>query len=189
MKLLPPLLLLAATSVSAAPTTYTVDAGHSSVGFRVRHIVSTATGTFGKFSGTLRYDVENPDTSQIQGAVEVTSVNTHDSDRDKHLLNDDFFRADKHPSMTFRSTAWKTLAPGVHRVTGDLTLAGVTRPVTLEVKFAGEAPNPFSKKTVAGFSATGVLKRSEWGMTYGAPMVGDDVTIQLEIEAVKQTGA
>ena len=187
--LLTSLLLLSASTLLADPTGYTVDAGHSSVGFRVRHVVSTATGTFGKFSGKILYDAARPDTSRIEGVVEVASVNTHDADRDKHLLNGDFFKAEKHPRMTFRSTAWKTRAPGLYQVTGDLAIAGVTKPVTLDVSFTGEALNPFSKKTVAGFSATGVIKRSDWGMSYGTPMVGDEVTIQLEVEAVKEPAA
>lgn len=179
-------LLALPSALLAEPVAYELDASHSSVGFQVRHLVSKVNGTFGKFSGKIVFDAKNPKASSAEGVIEIASVNTHSEKRDGHLQGDDFFKADKNPQMTFKSTAWKPMGKsGKHEVTGNLTIAGVTKPVTLEVEYAGETLNPMSKQTVAGFSARGVIKRTDWGMSYGAGLIGEDVTITIEAEAVK----
>ncbi len=171
----------------AEPATYVVDTSHSSVGFQVRHLVSKVNGSFGKFSGTIVFDAKNPAASSIVGEVDIASVNTHSEKRDGHLQGDDFFKAAKYPKMTFKSTAWKADGTsGKHLVTGDLTIAGVTKPVTLTLEHSGEMVNPMSKQTVAGFSAKAVIKRSDWGITYGTGLVGEEVSISIEVEAGKQ---
>ena len=169
----------------AEPHTYTVDPIHSTVGFQARHLVSKSNGTFNKFTGKIVFDEKKPETSSAEGEIEIASVSTNNADRDKHLQGADFFKADKHPKMTFKSTKWKALGKsGKHEVTGDLTFAGVTKPVTLELTYAGEAPHPMMKGvTAAGFSATATIKRSDWGLGYGIPMVRDEVVISVEVEA------
>lgn len=183
-------LLALPAALFAEPATYVVDTSHSSVGFQVRHLVSKVNGSFGKFTGTIVFDAKHLAASSIVGEVEVASVNTHSEKRDGHLQNDDFFKAAKHPKMSFKSTAWKADGKsGKHLVTGDLTLAGVTKPVTLTLENSGEMVNPMSKQTVTGFSATAVIKRADWGITYGAGLIGEDVSISIEVEAVKQEAA
>ena len=180
------LLALALTplSVFAEATTYTVDPAHSSVGFTVRHLVSKVKGNFGEFAGTITLDPQKPEASSATGDIKVASVNTSNEKRDGHLKGDDFFKADKNPTITFKSTSLKPSGePDTYVLTGDLTFAGATKPVTLKLVKTGETTNPMTKGKVAGFEATGTLNRSDWGMTYGKGLVGDEVTLAIEIEA------
>lgn len=177
-------LLALPASLFAEATTYTVDPVHSSVNFKVRHFVSKVKGNFGEFTGKIVLDPADLKSASAVGEIKVKSVNTNNEKRDGHLQSDDFFKADKNPVMTFKSTAWKAAgAPHTYEVTGDLTFAGVTKPVTIKLVAAGTAENPMTKSKVAGFEATGTLNRSDWGMTYGKGMVGDEVEIEIQIEA------
>ncbi|MDO9693093.1 MAG: YceI family protein [Candidatus Latescibacteria bacterium] len=177
------------TAAAATAATYTIDATHSSVGFKVRHLmVSKVTGSFGEFSGTVDYVEGQPDQWAAAAAIKTASVNTNDAKRDDHLRNADFFDAEKHPEITFTST-------GVSRkgddwvLAGDLTMHGVTKPVELVVEFNGAITDPWGNDRI-GFSATGVLDRRDFGITYntvldkGGVAVGNEVELMLEIEAI-----
>lgn len=185
MKKLIPLLILAATPAAllAEATTYTVDPVHSQVGFTVRHLVSKVKGNFSEFTGKIVLDPEKLEASSAVGEIKIKSVNTNNAKRDGHLQGDDFFKASHNPLMTFKSTSWKAAGENTYTVVGDLTFAGVTKPVTLKVVKTGEADNPMTKGKVAGFEATGTLNRSDWGMSYGKGLVGEEVTLAIEIEA------
>jgi polyisoprenoid-binding protein YceI len=177
-------LLALPASLFAEATTYTVDQSHSSVSFKIRHLVSKVKGTFTDFSGKIVLDPANLSASSASGEIKIKSVNTANADRDAHLKNADFFNEPKHPVMTFKSTAFKPAGHDTYEMTGDLTFAGKTKPVTLKLVKTGEADHPMSKGAkVAGFEATGTLKRSDWGMSYGKGMVGDEVDLEIQIEA------
>lgn len=177
-------LLALPLSVFAEGVTYTVDPAHSSVNFKIRHLVSKVKGNFSDFSGVIVLDTAELAKSSATGEIKIKSVNTSSEKRDKHLQGDDFFKEAKFPVMTFKSTAWKADGKDTYLVTGDLTFAGATKPVTLKLVKTGETDNPMVKGAkVAGFEATGKLNRSDWGMSYGKGMVGDEVDLEIQVEA------
>jgi polyisoprenoid-binding protein YceI len=172
-------------SAAAATETYVADPAHSSVQFGVRHFFSKVTGSFGKFEATIVVDRETMEKSSIKATVDVNSINTNEPKRDTHLKSADYFDAAKFPNMTFASTAWKKTGENEYDVTGDLSLHGVTKPVTLKVKSLGFGPG-MKGVQLSGWEAKGTIKRSEFGITSGAPAVGDDVEIEINVEAKKQ---
>ncbi|MBL8241240.1 MAG: polyisoprenoid-binding protein [Bryobacterales bacterium] len=176
-------------SVAAFSADYTIDAAHSSATFGVRHmVVSTVRGSFSKVAGKVTYDPKNLAASKVEATVDVTTINTNEPKRDEHLKSPDFFDAAKYPAMSFRSTKW-TQAGGRLKIAGDLTLHGITKPVVLDA----DAPAPEVKGMgggmVIGTSATTKISRKEFGLTWnrlletGGAVVGDEVTITLDIEA------
>ena len=168
--------------------TWDIDAVHSEVGFSVRHMmVSKVRGKFGKFAGQI---VTGPDLlgSSVTADIDLSSIETGSEQRDGHLRSPDFFDTENHPQMTYRSTGVR--ADGEHYVVdGELALRGVTKNVPLKLEVNGFGPDPFGG-TMAGFTATGHINRSEFGITYnaaiegGGVVVADRVDIHLEIEAV-----
>ena len=191
-KLLLPLLALAALPglARAAATEWTIDAGHSTAGFAVRHLViSQVRGAFSKFSGTVKLDEADLARSSVEATIDVTSIDTRVADRDAHLKSPDFLDAARYPAITYRSTQVARVGEGRLRVTGDLTLHGVTRPVTLDVAVT-PAVKGMAGETRRGFSATAQIARKDFGLTWNkvveaGPAVGDEVTITLDLEAVK----
>lgn len=183
-------LSLAPALALAAESTWNLDASHSNAGFAIRHlVVSTVRGNFTRFTGTLKLDEADVTKSTVEATIDVASVDTRVADRDAHLRSPDFFDVAKHPTMTFRST--RVVAAGKDKlaVTGDLTLHGVTRPVTLEVATSPEVKGMFGE-TRRAFAATGKISRKDFGLTWSkaveaGPVLGDEVTLTLEIEAVK----
>jgi polyisoprenoid-binding protein YceI len=171
--------------------TWTIDAVHSDVSFSVRHMmVSKVKGRFGSFSGTI-VTGESPLESTVEAAIELSSIDTNNEGRDTHIKSADFFEVETHPTMTYKSTS--IAADGDdYIVQGDLTLKGVTKNVPLKLEFNGITPSPFGD-TRAGFSATTEISRSEFGVDISMPMetggvvVGDKISISLEIEAVLAT--
>ena len=171
------------------PGTWTVDASHSSIGFVVRHLVVAKTrGTFGTFEGTITVGA-NPLESKVVASADTASVNTNDEGRDNHLRTGDFFEAEKYPKLTFASTG--IVAKGSdYELTGDLTIKGVTKPVTFALEFEGVATDPWGN-TKAGFTAETEVNRKDWGLDYnavleaGGVLIGEKVKITLEIEALK----
>ncbi|MSS84447.1 YceI family protein [Actinomycetaceae bacterium WB03_NA08] len=171
---------------------YVVDQSHSTVGFTVRHAgIGKTRGHFNVFEGTI--DVPQADTwegASAKGTIDATSVDTKNVDRDNHLRSADFFDVEQFPEWTFESTAVKG---GREQFTleGNLTIHGVTQPVSLDVSFEGEATDPFGAERIA-FEATTTISRKSYGLTWnaaleaGGVLVGDKVAITLEIEAVKQ---
>ena len=171
-------------------TTYHIDAVHSNVGFSIRHIVSRTSGAFTSFEGTVDYDPAHPEKSAVSATVDVASIDTNNGRRDGHLKSADFFDAGQYPSITFVSTSAEKQGDRL-LVTGDLTLHGVTRQVMLPVEVLGVGTHPMSKAPVAGFSVKVVLKRSDFGVnnwTDVAGILGDEVTVTLDIEAAAKTG-
>lgn len=172
---------------------WNIDTAHSVVEFSVKHmVVATAKGRFEKVSGQAEFDEANPANSWVEATVETASINTGDANRDGHLKSADFFEVEKYPTITFKST--KVEKDGDEfKVTGDLTIHGETKPVTLNVEYNGQGTNPFTKNTHAGFSAKTSINRKDFGLNWnvaleaGGFLVSDKVNIVLEVELVKVT--
>lgn len=176
---------LIGASAQAAATTYTIDPVHSSVGFKVRHFFNQVSGSFSKFEGTVTYDKDNAANNKASATIQIASVNTLNADRDAHLQRDDFFNAERFPAITYESTSWKKTAENTYEVQGNLSFHGETKPVVLEVKYlgSGEGAGYKAGKTVIGFSAKGKINREDWGVKGGAPVVGEEVDIDLSVQA------
>ena len=157
--------------------TYTVDSGHTQLLFTVNHLGMTEyTGQFVTPTGTLTLDAKNPSASKVEVVFPVAKVSTTVPALDEHLKKADFFDAEKFPEARFVST--KIVARGTNAtITGNLTLKGVTKPVVLQARFVGAGPDMRSKKPYVGFAATGTIKRSDFGISYGVPMVSDEVKL------------
>ena len=187
--------VLALGSVPALADAWTVDATHSTVGFHVRHMmVSNVKGTFDKFTATVDGDPADPASAKISATIDVASVNTREPKRDEHLRAADFFDAAKFPQMTFASTKVEKVSATKAKVTGNLTLRGVTKPVVLDVEYTAPVKSPWGQ-TVVGATATGRINRQDFGVSFsktletGGLLVGDEVTIQLELELVRKAPA
>ncbi len=174
---------------------WTFDLAHSSVGFTVRHmVVSKVRGRFAKWGGTLEMDENDPVRAKVDVVIEAASVDTGVEQRDAHLRSADFFDVERYPAIEFRSRAVQAAGDGAYRLVGDLTMHGVTRPVTLEVEFAGSAKDPWGGVR-AGFSARTTIDRKDFGLAYnqlletGGVLVGEQVEIGIEVEAVRQVAA
>ncbi|PKM03737.1 MAG: hypothetical protein CVV16_07875 [Gammaproteobacteria bacterium HGW-Gammaproteobacteria-6] len=180
-------LLLATTFASpvfAAPQVYQFDKAHTNIIFFINHLgFSNMEGEFKKFDGTLNFDPENIAGSSVQVSIQVDGVATDVPALDEHLQKADFFNAAQFPTMDFASTAVSITGENQFKVTGNLTLLGVTQPVTLDVVLNKAGPHPFSKAPAAGFSATTTIKRSDFGMTAMTGMLGEEVSIRIETEA------
>lgn len=164
-------------------TKYNFDPAHTQVMFAVSHLgFSFSHGRFDKFDGHFTFDLANPEMSEVEVSVDTTSIDMGSAEWDKHLKSADFFNAEKFPTMTFKSTKVEKTGDKTGKLSGDLTLLGVTKPVTLDVRYNNSGIHPYSRNHIAGFSATGMLKRSDFGMTGGLPAVGDDVAIMIEVE-------
>jgi len=181
---------MSTTATTAVPTgTWNVDPSHSSVDFRVKHLgISTVRGAFREFDGKL--EVAEDGTSKITGTVKAASVDTGEPKRDEHLRAPDFFDVDTYNDITFESTSIEVTDEDEFHVTGDLTMHGVTKSITLHAEVSGTEQDPWGNTRV-GIEAQGELTRSEWGMTFnqalgsGNLMVSDKVRVNLEISAVK----
>jgi len=181
-------------TTNAEVPVWALDLVHSSIGFTVRHlVVSKVRGKFGRFTGSILLNEHDLAATQVDVSIETASVDTGVEQRDNHLRSADFFDVEKHPAMIFKSTRVET-KDGELRLHGNLTLHGVTRPVVLDVEYAGTQKDPWGG-TRAGFSARTSLDRKEFGLTWnqlleaGGVAVGDKVDIDIEIEAVKQVPA
>lgn len=183
-------LALVALSAAAGAATYEIDKAHSSVSFKVRHLgVSNTKGNFEEFQGSFAFDPADPASWKAAATIQVASVNTDDAKRDEHLRSSDFFDVANHPTMTFQSTGVTKNADGTYQLQGDLTLRGVTKPVTLALEVLGTVTDPWGNAR-AGFAATGKINRKDFGVSWhkaldnGGLVVGDEVTILLEIEGI-----
>jgi polyisoprenoid-binding protein YceI len=192
-KLIFPLLalsLLAVSPAQAALQKYNYDTAHTQVHFKISHLgFSFSHGRFLDFTGYFMFDPEKPETSSAEMVINTASIFMGTEAWDKHLKNADFFNVEKFPTMIFKSSKVERTGDKTANLTGDLTILGVTKPVTLAVTFNGAGEHPMSKKAAAGFTATGTLKRSDFGMTYGIPNVGDDVSLMIEVEGTAEDPA
>lgn len=174
--------------VAATADSFVIDSSHVHAGFTVSHLgFSRTLGQFREIAGTLSFDEADPSASVVDVTIQTASVDTAHDERDKHLRGEDFFNVEKFPTMTFKSTSIETTGDNTGKMTGDLTLLGVTKPVTLDVTFNQAGPHPFdAERYVAGFSATGMVKRSDFGMAYALPAIGDEIELTIEAEAIRQ---
>ncbi|MFF8368417.1 YceI family protein [Streptomyces lydicus] len=187
----PAAVLEADPALAALTGDYTIDPAHSSIGFTVRHaMVTNVRGTFGAYEGTLALDGTDPSRSTASLDIEIASIDTGIADRDAHLRGADFFDAENFPQMTFRSTAAERVNGDRYRLTGDLTLRGVTKPLTIDLEFNGSATDVYGAQRV-GFEGSAEILRSDWGLTWnaaleaGGVMVSDKVKLNFDISAVK----
>jgi polyisoprenoid-binding protein YceI len=171
---------------------YTIDPGHSAVGFSVRHLMITnVRGEFEKFRGEIDYDAARPEATRIEATIDVASLSTREAKRDADLRSALFFDAETHPAMTFVSRSARAAGGGDLDVTGDLTIRGVTREVTLSVRDVSGEQVDMRGNARIGATASAKIKRSDFGMTWnkaletGGVVVGDVVTIALEVSLVK----
>lgn len=181
-------LMLGAPTARAADR-FEIDPTHSNIIFMVNHLgYSRMVGQFQDFSGALVFDAQDPGSGSVEIAIKTASVDTDHGKRDDHLRSPDFFNATEFPEMTFKSTSIEITGDKTGKITGDMTLLGVTKPVTIDVTFNKVAPHPlpqYNGVLVAGFSGRGSLKRSDFGMKTFAPALGDEIEIWLEIESHK----
>mgnify|MGYP000400680510 FL=1 len=170
---------------------WVVDAAHSLAEFSVKHMmIATVKGRFTQIEGRIEADPEDIPSASFEGSVTVASINTADEARDQHLRSADFFDAENYPTLTFKSTRIERDGDD-YKMTGDLTIRGVTRPVTFDLEFEGTGKDPWGNEKI-GFSATTKISRKEFGLTWnaaletGGVLVGDQVKIELHLEAAKQ---
>ncbi|MBQ0827999.1 YceI family protein [Streptomyces tagetis] len=171
---------------------YTIDPAHTTLGFVARHaMVTNVKGKFNEFSGTLHLDGADPSRSTAALDITMESIDTGSADRDGHLKSADFFKTEEFPQMTFRSTKAEALGGDDYRITGDLTILGTTKPVTIDLEFNGAATDPFGNERV-GFEGKTEILRSEWGVTWnaaletGGVLVSDKIKLNFDISAIKQ---
>lgn len=182
--------LLLPALAAAEPAVYKVDNGHSAVSFTIRHFVSNVPGRFGDFAGTIKYDAQNPAASSVEFTVQATSINTDNADRDNHLRSADFFDVQKQPTWTFVSTKVARKDADTLDVTGDLTIKGTTKRITIPVELLGSMKTPRGEK--AGFETSFTIDRKDYGIEWnrvldtGGAVLGNDVKITIAIEADRQ---
>ena len=168
----------------AAPEKFILDKPHTQIIFSVSHMgLSHSFGKFTDYEGAINLDENTPDQSSTEITIKTASLDLDDDKWNEHMKGKDFFDVEKFPVMTFKSTKIEKTGDHTANLTGDLTLLGVTKPVTLAVVHNKTGKHPMKDVRATGFSATGTIKRSDFGMKYGLPMVGDDVKIIIEAEA------
>jgi polyisoprenoid-binding protein YceI len=185
--------IVVALPVLAHADSWQIDPSHTSVEFTVRHMmISNVKGQFQKTTGTITANGNDPASAKIDVTIDASSVDTRVERRDAHLKSPDFLDVAKFPTITFKSTKVEADGPGKWKVTGDLTIHGVTKPVVLEVEGSGEPIHDPMGNTRAGASATMKIKRSDFGLIWnkaletGGVLVGDEVAISIDVEAIKQ---
>ncbi len=180
-------LTLFASPVFAA--TYNVDLDHSSVSFKIKHLISKTQGQFKKFQGVIEYEPGKPETWSASGTIDVNSIDTNVPERDKHLLSADFFDVAKYPTIEFKTTGVKEVTENSVKVEGLMKMHGVEKPIVLDVNIGGVIKDPWGN-TRSAFSATTKINRKDFGIVYnktldqGGLMIGEDVEISLEVEGL-----
>ncbi|HTT90708.1 MAG TPA: YceI family protein [Acidimicrobiales bacterium] len=179
------------TASTSLTGNYKLDVAHTRVGFSARHaMVSKVRGQFDQFDGSVYLDAENPANSRVELTIQAESIDTRNADRDNHLRSNDFLAMKEYPEITFRSTNVDKVDDTHYRITGDLTIRGVTNPVTLDFEFTGTAVDPYGNQR-AGFEGSGTINRKDWGITWnaaldgGGVMVSDRITLEFEVEVIK----
>lgn len=180
-----------ATGLAAATGTWVIDASHSTIGFTVRHaMIAKVRGSFGEFEGSFTINGDDLSASSAEVTIAAASIDTSSADRDAHLKSADFLDVEQFPTLTFTSTAVAVDGPEV-TLTGDLTIHGVTRPVTVEYEYVGTSRDPYGNERI-GFEGKAKISRKEFNLTWnaaletGGVLVGDEITLVLDVEAVKQ---
>ncbi|MDX1920961.1 MAG: YceI family protein [Candidatus Caenarcaniphilales bacterium] len=185
----------AVLSLGAFADTYKIDETHSTVGFKIKHLgISNVTGKFDDFAGNFYFDPKKPEASKANAKIKLASVNTGLKQRDEHLKNEDFFNVAKNPEMSFESKSVKKIDENNYDVNGTLTLNGVSKPVVLKVEHLGDVKDPWGNERSA-FSATTKINRKDYGLSWnkametGGVIVGEEVSINLEVEGIKEKAA
>ncbi|WP_328768417.1 YceI family protein [Streptomyces sp. NBC_00286] len=180
--------------LSALTGDYTIDPSHTTIGFVARHaMVTNVKGSFTDLSGSLHLDGSDPSRSTATVDVKMDSIETGNADRDGHLKSADFFKTDEFPTMTFRSTKAESLGGDDYRITGDLSILGTTKQLSIDLEFNGSAKDPFGNERV-GFEGKAEILRSEWGLTWnaaletGGVLISDKVKLNFDISAIKNAG-
>jgi polyisoprenoid-binding protein YceI len=182
---------VAGSALAGLTGDYIIDPAHSRIGFVARHaMVTKVRGQFNSYDGKAHLDFEHPENSTAELTIDVASVDTRNAQRDAHLRTNDFFDAPSHPTITFVSTAVEQVDEQTYRLTGELTIKGVTKPVTVEFEYTGTAKDPYGNTRV-GFEGSTTINRREWGVEWNAPLetggvlVSDKVTLEFEISAIR----
>ena len=183
---------MTATNEPATLTgTYAIDPSHSRIGFVARHaMVTKVRGSFNEFEGSGHFDAEDPTRSHLQLIIQAASIDTRNADRDGHLRSNDFFDMETYPTITFVSTAVAQTGDDEYRVTGDLTIKGVSRPVTVELEYTGTAVDPYGNQRI-GFEGKTTVNRKEWGVNWnaaleaGGVLVSEKVTLEFDVSAIR----
>ena len=175
--------------------TYAIDPTHSRIGFVARHaMVTKVRGSFNEFEGTGYFDAEDPSRSHLELTIKADSIDTRNADRDAHLRGNDFFDMETYPQITFSSTGVEHVDSDHFRVTGDLTIKGVTKPVTVDFEYTGYAVDPFGNHRV-GFEGSTTVNRKDWGVNWnaaleaGGVLVSEKVTLEFEVSAIRSGDA
>ena len=178
-------LLLAVGAAVGAPVSYRIDPAHTDVVASWSHLgFSNPMAHFGQVDGTIVYDAAKPSASKVEVTIPLTGMASHVVKFDEHLRSKDFFEATAHPTITFKSTKVESKGKNKLKVTGDLTVKGITKQTVLDVTLNKSGVHPMAKRQAIGFDATTTLKRSAFGMGYGVPNVSDDVKIRITTEAM-----
>lgn len=173
-------------ALPASAQTYQIDPVHTSLVFRVKHMnTAYVYGRFNQVTGTVVLDENNPARSSVNIEVDANSVYTANEQRDNHLRSPDFFSTRQYPTIRFASTEVRRINANTVQVKGNLTMRGVTRPITASVTLTGKGKNP-QGRDIIGFETTFTIRRSEFGIRYGLPGLGDDVRVTLSVEAMRQ---
>jgi polyisoprenoid-binding protein YceI len=180
-----------ATAPSTSTGTYAIDATHSRIGFVARHaMVTKVRGSFNEFEGSGYFDADHPADSHLELVIKAASIDTRNADRDGHLRSNDFFAMDEYPEIVFRSTSVEQTGDAEYRVTGDLTIKGVTKPVSVDFDYTGAAVDPFGNQRI-GLEGTATINRKDWGVNWnaaleaGGVLVSEKVTLEFEVSAVR----
>ena len=182
-------------SIVTVPTTltgtYAIDPTHSRIGFVARHaMVTKVRGSFNEFDGTGYFDADDPAGSHLELRIKTASIDTRNADRDAHLRSNDFFDMETYPEITFTSTSVEQVGADDYRVTGDLTIKGITKAVTVDLEYTGSATDPFGNQRI-GFEGKTTINRKDWGVTWnaaleaGGVLVSEKVTLEFEVSAVR----
>lgn len=177
------------SAITAPSGTYTIDPTHSRIGFVARHaMVTKVRGSFNEFEGSGQLDPSNPANSSLKLSIKAASIDTRNPDRDGHLRSNDFFDMEKHPLITFVSTSIAGSGQ-TFSVTGDLTIKGVTKPVTVDLEYTGTAVDPFGNTRI-GLEGSTTVNRKDWGITWnaaldaGGVLVSEKITLEFEVSAI-----
>ena len=181
-----------ATGTTSLTGTYNLDPAHSRVGFSARHaMVTKVRGAFNEVAGSGYLDEANPAGSHVELTIKAASIDTRNADRDAHLRSNDFLAMEEYPEITFRSTAVDKQGQDRYLVTGDLSIRGVTKPVTVDFEFTGSAVDPWGNLRI-GFEGATTINRKDWGVNWnaaleaGGVLVSEKVTLEFEVAAVKE---
>jgi len=181
-------LIVVGPPLAEAHEIFKFDSAHSTIAFKVRHFLGSAKGKFTRFSGTITVDREHPERSSVVATIHAASIDTAIAKRDEHLRSVDFFNVQQYPEISFKSRQVKQTGPASGEISGDFTMHGVTRPIILNVQLLGDPESAAKNPTTRWRVTAAPLKRSDFGIgkgATGAGMIGDDVTVNIEIEAAR----